>query len=395
MAKQPEMNFFPWKKPPSIRDPLPPIDFINGEPLFRVFVLGTSKAGKTVFLASLYNQLSRFNRRNHYRVELESEDHRSHLVDRYSEIARPDHDWPEGTVDATHYEFRCFYPTPGVDLPMFRFRYADFPGGRVTAIRSTQDDFSVREATKAAHTIVVLIDGYKVYKKIHGIDDGGPTLDDDFNKTLDIIQPWIRRPLQFVITKHDLLQGHDLAKIRAVLMSNQGFRDVVEHRRELAVATHLIPVSAVGPDFAVWDRKTGEMRKKPHAAPAPYNVELTLSLTISDALLTRFKQEEGRADIVRKTAINAVLYGTRGIDWLVRILPWISEDLWVLRMVALWSTVNNKVTDTAQSMQQAIAERLDKIKDQNSAIENIIQIQRLLHEEFYRKNRASNLLEDV
>jgi len=382
-------------KPEPIDDPLPPIELVDGEPVFRVFVLGTGNAGKTVFLASLYKQLSLFNRRNYYRVWLDSDEQRDSLQGKYEEIARPDADWPTGTLGPTDYDFRCFYPVRNVDFEIFRFRYADYRGGAVAGKRLSQDSFSVRDACKAAHTILVLIDGHKVYNKLNHIDDGGPTVDDDFNATLDIIQPWIRRPLQFVISKHDLLTGYDLQTIRAALLGHRGFRDVVDYRRELAIATHLIPVSAVGPDFAVWDARAGKMRKKAGASPDPYNIDLTLSLTISDALLTRFKQEESQADVFRRTLIKAAIYGRKGFNILMNLLPWIPEDIWVLRIVALWNAIDGRLNKQLSTIEEEINARTARIKDKNSAIDGIIQVQRLLHTKFYQANRASNLLEDA
>src|SRR5262245_23558083 len=78
----------------------PPIPFVDGEPVFRMFVLGTRGAGKTVFLASLYNQLkTQDDSRNNYSVVVTSGEHRGFLIDTYDQIINTNADWPIGTAD--------------------------------------------------------------------------------------------------------------------------------------------------------------------------------------------------------------------------------------------------------------------------------------------------------
>src|SRR5262249_11227850 len=80
------------------------IPFVDGEPVFRMFVLGTRGAGKTVFLASLYNQLkTQDDGRNNYSVVVESGEHRGFLIDTYDQIVNTNADWPIGTADITDF----------------------------------------------------------------------------------------------------------------------------------------------------------------------------------------------------------------------------------------------------------------------------------------------------
>ncbi len=100
------MGFFSHPQSRSDETSFPPIERLDGEPVFRMFVLGTRGSGKTVFLASLYNQLkTQSDARNNFRVEA-SDEQRDLLIEKYDAVRNVDRDWPPGDVDATDYEFR-------------------------------------------------------------------------------------------------------------------------------------------------------------------------------------------------------------------------------------------------------------------------------------------------
>jgi hypothetical protein len=87
-----------------------------------------------------------------------------------------------------------------------------------------------------------------------------------------------------VITKWDLLRDLDveddarLKRVRKFLMSNQGFRDLVEAHGSHRVV-RLIPVSAVGPDFAEVDEQ-GPIAKLPDGQMRPSNVDVSLAAVV-------------------------------------------------------------------------------------------------------------------
>jgi hypothetical protein len=87
-----------------------------------------------------------------------------------------------------------------------------------------------------------------------------------------------------VITKWDMLAPrYTLEQVRAQLMSDYNFHDLVEARAQDSPATiRLIPVSAVGFDYAAVDAD-GEMRKL-GGRPRPYNVHLPLFSVLPDFL---------------------------------------------------------------------------------------------------------------
>jgi hypothetical protein len=95
-------------------------------------------------------------------------------------------------------------------------------------------------------------------------------------------------PITFVITKWDLLddlhadQDARLGIVRTMLMDSPGFRDLVDEHSARRVI-RLIPVSAVGHDFAYLDQGD-TVRKKPGGTLRPLNVDLPLSAVVPDVL---------------------------------------------------------------------------------------------------------------
>jgi len=374
----------------------PAIQRLEGEPVFRMFVIGTRGAGKTVFLASLYSQLEIQDKRNNYRVEVVSDDHREFLKNKYDEVSNINRDWPVGTAEVTDFEFRCIFSSKDRDFPLFRFRYADFPGGFVTRKKIGENEFGIRSAVRDSHTILVLIDGKKVLNALEGIDDDNEaTIHKDFNDILDVVQLCIRRPLQFVVTKHDLLAKYSLAEIRDVLLINKKFTDIVAQRQQLGISTRLIPVSAVGADFAEWDRASGMMRKKRGARAQPYNIDLTLGFAVTDSLLTRFKQQQALSEVAKGTLASMA----SRVLWLVKKFGgygvFVTDDFFVLRAVSLLDVMSSKLQQKLRDLTEEIDGRLNAIKDKNDAIDAIIGIQHLLREEFSADNPASDLLQQA
>jgi hypothetical protein len=84
--------------------------------------------------------------------------------------------------------------------------------------------------------------------------------------------------------------------VRDLLMGVDGFRDLVRQHSGRRVV-RLIPVTAVGHDFAVFDG--GEVRKKPGGRYEPRNVDVPLSAVIPDVL----QQIENSLDQATRAAV--------------------------------------------------------------------------------------------
>ena len=101
-------------------------------------------------------------------------------------------------------------------------------------------------------------------------------------------------PVTFVVTKWDLLAGlggdedTSLRMVKKYLLNLHGFRDLVEQHSRSRVA-RLIPVSAVGPNFAVLDER-GRVAKIFGGEVNPTNVEVPLCAVVPD-LFEQLEQE--------------------------------------------------------------------------------------------------------
>src|SRR5262245_6972819 len=259
---------------------------IGGQELFfQVFVLGTRGSGKTVFLSALHNQLSVLDRKgDNFYVELESGADANLLRKIYGQIANSEAEWPAGTAGTKEFEFRCLHNTNGQAVPLFRFLYRDYPGGLLEEDGAHAADY-VREQTRNAHAILVLIDGQKVLQNLEGQTPKGASLDDDLNTLIPLLQRGANRPVQFLLTKWDILHGHHtLQSVKDALLKNHNFRKFVGQRAALRMPVHLIPVSAVGMNFAHFDKTDMRMKKVKGGTCEPFNVELAIGMTIIDQI---------------------------------------------------------------------------------------------------------------
>jgi hypothetical protein len=116
-----------------------------------------------------------------------------------------------------------------------------------------------------------------------------------------------------VITKWDILRDIDvdedarLRRVRKYLMSNHGFNDLVRAHSHHRVV-RLIPVSAVGPDFAELD-SDGKIAKLPDGEMHPTNVDVPFAAVVPDV----FEQVEHSLDrAALQAALERVRRQTRG-----------------------------------------------------------------------------------
>jgi hypothetical protein len=244
-----------------------------------------------------------------------------------------------------------------------------------------------------SHTIIVLIDGLAILKRLKSIEDNY-TLDDDIDQVIDIVARCLRRPLQFVLTKHDLLTQYSLGQIRGILLENPAFSNIITTRRRLGIPTQLIPVSAVGENFAEWDPISRTMKKRRGARAQPYNIDLTLCFAITDALLTRL-QQNAWPSWLKLHGSTLGYHSIALLDNMLRIMKWgtiLVDDIWLLRAVTALQAASSAWRENAGDLHTYISEKARSITDQNSAIAAITEIQQRLRYEFISNNPESNLL---
>jgi GTPase SAR1 family protein len=253
------------------------------EPI-KIIVLGMSGAGKTVYLASLYQKLSVQSNDGCYSLAT-SASISTRLSRAYASVRDPLQEWPRGTrsVDYIDVPFDCVVNNQHGKFTVMRLLYLDYAGGVLSA---ELDDPAFFARLEESDAFLVLIDGAKVLKALGREVAAGEALETDLDAVLGHVQGHIQKPLHFVLTKWDLLdETYTLHDVVALLSKNRHFQGILEQRRQSKTVTRLIPVSAVGKGFARLSRQ-GKMIKTPGARAHPENVDLPISCLLYDLVST-------------------------------------------------------------------------------------------------------------
>lgn len=334
----------------------PQIKFIGGRPVFNVLVVGTSGSGKTVLLSALEEQLSVFGNSG-FRLKSNTLEQRNFLR------------WPLPTKGSTEFEFTASYPSPllKMETPLFSFRYVDFPGGYVERPR-LEDDFTLDSAIQKSHTVVFLVDGIKLLCKELGESiENLPTLDDELSVLCSYAQDCIDRPIQFLVTKWDVVKPHmTLEKARWHFASNSRFQWIHKQLVDRQSPAHIVPVSSVGDDFATFDIKTNKMKKHPTAAAQPYHLDVSMALAINDAILERLRAKLSKHVLAKRFVLKVLASGRTPAKWFLRMLMTV-DDAWVVRTSVLLEKVGDSVGVTSEGALIKVDKQLQKARDHDSA----------------------------
>jgi GTPase SAR1 family protein len=368
---------------------------INGEPVYRIFVLGTRQSGKTVFLSALFGHLRVQNQINQFAVEPTLPADKKLLQQYYDRISNPEMPWPAGSVSSKEFEFKCVRRVEGAakDIPLFRIKYHDYPGAYLTDTEAYRDDqLDIEQETQRAHSILVLIDGYKIFERLEGYPPAGETLESDLHAIIPLLERSARKPIHFLVTKWDILKGlHSFASVKSALLECESFSNFVENRRESCV--RLIPVSAVGNDFVKFDLSTRTMTKIKGKAIRPYNVDLSIVLTLMDQIFALGRSAVAIKKIPywivtglrRGTFFSRMLLGTINLgDLDIQFGPLKIRTAKILRMFAM---AEQHLLSTETKIQKGIA----RARDQTSAFQAILQAQALRMLRFIREYPESKL----
>jgi len=274
-------------------------------PTFRVVALGLQGSGKTLLLTSMYRRLQTPGDRGfHVRAPYEQ------LIELnrwYQEVADTTGDWPQGTSrgEMREFEFDVLTTLGDTTRPVLKLGYLEYPGELLTDQDAPGSTAQARLLTALtdADALIGIIDGLRLRQACHGEVRGRLILQAALDAMIHSMLS-ARCPIAFVITKWDLLddlhpdENTRLAMVRTVLMGMDGFRDLVRVQGARRVM-RLIPVTAVGHDFAVLDG--GEVHKKPDGRFHPSNVDVPLSAVVPDIL----RQIELSLDRTAREAILA------------------------------------------------------------------------------------------
>ncbi|MET9000969.1 hypothetical protein [Amycolatopsis sp. Hca4] len=260
----------------------------GGVPTFRIVTLGLQGSGKTLLLTGIYRRLQTPGDRGFYlRVPHEQ------LIELnrwYRKAADVDEEWPRGTTrgELREFEFSVMADVGGATEPVVKLGYLEYPGELLTdpdAPGSTAQA-TLLQAIAGADALVGIIDGFRLLQAEQGDQRGTLMLEASLDAMINAMLP-VRSPIVFVITKWDLLdhlhpdENERLRIVRDRLLATPGFADLV-HVHSTRRIVRLIPVTAVGHDFAVYSG--GTVRKKPGGRFTPANVEAPLSVVVPDIL---------------------------------------------------------------------------------------------------------------
>jgi len=249
---------------------------------FKILMLGASGAGKTVFLASLFKELS-IQKNSSFKLEVENPQQRQLLNSIYTQIITGD-TWPEGTKTISEWTFNCCVQTEELEnYTACQFTYFDYAGGRLTDV---EEDIDFEKVVKQADAILGLLDGQKIYAWLTGNNQKliDTFLKADLPSVLKRMQT-CKVPIHFVISKWDILDQNkfSLSQVHERLLTIPEFKELLETRSNARSPVRLIPVSAVGLDFATL-QPDGSMKKNPGVKPMPFLVEVPLSCVLPDRL---------------------------------------------------------------------------------------------------------------
>jgi hypothetical protein len=248
----------------------------------KVLPLGVSGAGKSVYLASLYDKLAMGSAEACFRLQAPAP-LSMRLSAIFAAIKDPSRPWPPGTRGGEFIDvnFDCMVDARDASFCITKLLYLEFPGGLLTGEIENPEYIKRLEETDA---FLVLLDGAKVFRALMKDDDARSDLENDLGVLLNPIQDRLRKPLHFVLTKWDVVQTRfTLAEVSQLLFGFPKFRRLVDNQAALGRGTRLIPVSAVGAGFCELDG-AGEMKKRPGAHAAPYNVDVPISCLMFDLI---------------------------------------------------------------------------------------------------------------
>ncbi|NES86817.1 MAG: GTPase domain-containing protein [Moorea sp. SIO2B7] len=261
---------------------------------YNIITLGASGAGKTVFLASLFKQLSIQGREGFF-LEAPKDQQDKELRQIYSQVAEKD-DWPRITRTVTEWEFICCVNNPNLveKFPVCKFTYIDYGGQLITDILPNEDlknktifvDFK-QEVTNA-DAVLAIIDGLKLFKFMEDKDLIDPDVNNWLQRHLPNIMQLVFKckkdtPVHFIISKWDLLDSrYKLSELRERLLEKvPEFKAVVQNRVNAGCPVRLIPVSSIGSDFATL-QPDGSMKKNPGEIPKPFQLEIPIACVLID-----------------------------------------------------------------------------------------------------------------
>ena len=207
----------------------------------------------------------------------------------YNDLSNPKKGWPPGTTGVREWHFTGTYSDGRKNIPVFEMLYADYAGGYLSDTDISHKDLDFDAPTGS---VLMLLDGHKLQRSLSGSSpQSTQELVEDLRDMLPIAMKKIEVPMHFVVTKWDLLEPeYSIRDVRNHLVAHSDdFQSFVSMMNKSGVPLHLIPVSAVGMEFAEIDGTGNIVKKKNAPSPKPFQVELPICLTVTDAFTKALK----------------------------------------------------------------------------------------------------------
>ncbi|MDJ0619724.1 MAG: hypothetical protein QNJ63_23785 [Calothrix sp. MO_192.B10] len=335
---------------------------------YKILTLGASGAGKTMFLASMFKALST-QKNSNFKLNVEDPQKRKLLNSIYTQIVTGD-TWPAGTKSISEWTFTCQVQTKNSDnYNACQFTYFDYAGGRLTDI---EQESEFEEVVQQADVVLGLLDGQKIYAWLNGNDKqrADVFLSTDLPSILKRMQN-LKVPVHFVISKWDLLdQKFTLSQIREKLLTIPAFAQLIKNRGEAGSIVRIIPVSAIGLEFATL-QANGNMKKNPGKIPFPFLVEVPISCVLPDRLQQiaseRQAQEKKLEQQIQKKEGSNIVVGALvggldilgvGLDGLGLLLE--LDDTAEIKLARLFTKATSMVNSLLKGGIKTIDEKLSK-----------------------------------
>lgn len=370
---------------------------------FKVFVAGTSGAGKTAFLASMYNRMSAELQELGFYLETSSIC-ANNLIKKYQELTNPDKPWPPGTDNVTEWDFSC--RSFEKQQTLFNFSYLDFPGGYITDATNNQkaQDFDVGQKVKDANSLLFLLDGQKVYYFMMDINPPvGHTLHADIDFLVSLAMRTERyAPIHFALTKWDILEEKfSLNDIKIKLFTIHNFASMVNTRKNAGLPTRLIPVSAFGKGLADLDSAGHMIKKKSNFVPVPFQVEMSIACTLIDGFRVAHQEVKKRELEANTDKIVFLAIFFRFITFIFKVLGFGARNLdealpgpyrlGTKACAVLLTSATRRLELRTEELEIEIDRVKSRITKQESALDTAIRKCDLLSLQLERNFPASNL----
>lgn len=297
---------------------------------FEVVAIGLPGAGKTMLLTSMYQKLHTSAGRG-FHVHA-PQDQVARINTWYGQVNGTESDWPAGTArgETRSFDFTLLHDhAPTGVVPGIEIGYLEYAGELLADpdLSGSTTGHHVSTAIGNADALLGIIDGLLVLRAYEGDRRARSDLQISLNTMINVM---LRSPapVAFVVTKWDLLDGFGqdenvrLGKVRDLLLAADGFRDLVSTHAARRIV-RLIPVSAVGPEFA--RLADGKIRKRPDGQLAPYGVELPFCAVVPDAVSqAEAALDQQTRETLRREAKEAARVGVR--ETLRRVGTWLTAQ---------------------------------------------------------------------